>query len=178
MTGGSIRGSIPVVAVGLVAAVVGACGYSLVGRGAAIPERISEVYVDTLRNETRRSEVGQILTSAISEELVTRKRFDVVADRAEADAVLSGAVVRFDAQPLNFDAEGRAIEYQIVITARVDFAEPGAETPLWANTAYEYRQNYEVEESEASYFDREKLAIEEAAGRFARTLVIDLLEGF
>ena len=154
------------------------CGYALVGRGTNIPDSIDSVYLSPLENETRRSEVEQILTRALAEELVSRRRFTVVNDEGTADGIIDGAVIGFDATPMIFDDQGRATEYQITITARMRFRDRAADTVLWQNDRYVYKESYPVEPSEQDYFDREKLAIEEAAGKFARTVVIDLLEGF
>ena len=154
------------------------CGYALVGRGTNIPDTIQRVYLAPLQNATRRSEVEQILTGALAEELVSRRRFSLVNDAGEADGVMSGSVIGFDTTPLIFDEEGRAIEYQITITASMEFRDRAADVVLWQNPRYIYQESYPVEPSDEDYFDREKLAIEEAAGKFARTVVIDLLEGF
>ncbi len=154
------------------------CGYALVGRGTNIPDSIKKVYVAPLENATRRSEVEQILTRALADELVSRKRFTLVNEAGDADAVIDGKVVGFDTSPLTFDDQGRATEYQITITASMAFRDRAADKVLWQNDRYIYKESYQVDPSEQQYFDREKIAIEEAAGRFARTVVIDLLEGF
>jgi outer membrane lipopolysaccharide assembly protein LptE/RlpB len=154
------------------------CGYALVGRGTNIPDHIQRIYLSPLENATRRSEVEQILTRALAEELVTRRRFTLVNESTQADAVLDGRVLLFDVSPTTFDEEGRSTEYQITITASMAFRDRAADQVLWQNDRYVYKESYEVEQDKQSYFDREKLAIEEAAGRFARTVVIDLLEGF
>jgi outer membrane lipopolysaccharide assembly protein LptE/RlpB len=154
------------------------CGYALVGRASNIPESIHKVYVSPLENTTRRSEVEQILTRALAEELVSRKRFSLVNEAGGADAVLTGKVVGFDTTPLTFDDEGRATEYQITITASMAFRDRAADKVIWENDRYIYKESYRVDPSEQQYFDREKLAIEAAAGNFARTVVVDLLEGF
>ena len=153
------------------------CGYALVGRGTNIPDAVQRVFLAPLENATRRSEVEQILTRALSEELVTRRRFTVVNEAGQADAVLQGKVLGFDATPLTFDEQGRATEYQITILASMSFKD-SADKVLWQNDRYVYKESYPVDPSQETYFDREKIAIEEAAGRFARTVVIDLLEGF
>ena len=162
----------------LLAALPLGCGYALVGRGSNIPDNIRSVYLSPLENATRRSEVEQILTRALAEELVTRKRFTLVNEAGQSDAELAGKVVGFDTTPLTFDDEGRATEYQITITAAMTFRDRAADKVLWQNDRYIYKESYQVDPSEQLYFDREKIAIEEAAGRFARTVVIDLLEGF
>lgn len=155
------------------------CGYALVGRGSNIPEDVRSVYLRPLENRTQRSQVEQALTRSIADELVTRQRFAVVGSEAEATAEILGAVTGFGVTPVTFDAEGRATEYEISITAQITFKRVGAEgAVLWKSDRYTFRENYPVDPSAADYFDREDQAIEEAAKRFAETLVTNLLEGF
>jgi hypothetical protein len=175
----------PLLALGLLAlGLVTGCGYSLVGRGSNLPADVRRVFVEPLENQTPRSQVEQFLTRAIADELVTRGRFTLAGSAAEADAVLSGTVVGFTTTPVTFDAGGRATEYEVAITARMAFKrtdtddDPDNDPVLWSNDRYLFRESYPVEVSEAEYFDREDLAIEDAAGRFAETMVSDLLEGF
>jgi outer membrane lipopolysaccharide assembly protein LptE/RlpB len=165
----------PVVALLLL---LGACGYALVGRGSTVPADVRSVYLKPLENRTTRSQVEQILTRAIADELVTRQRFAVVADAAGADAELSGSVLGFGVTPVTFDPTGRATEYEITITAQVLFRRTGSDDVLWSNDRYLFKESYPIELSQEEYFDRENLAIEEVAGRFAETMVSDLLEGF
>lgn len=214
--------------------ILSGCGYALVGRGSNIPEDIREVYIRPLENRTPRSQVEQELTRAIAEELVQRQRFAVVGSPEEADAEISGAVVFYGATPITFDAEGRATEYEIAITAQIVFkrtggvptpttpgtgeatavattdaagtpAPPPANTPaapgtpgalpntpgapgrpaapvidpsiIWSNDRYTFRETYPIQAG-ADYVDLEDTAIQEAAERFAETMVSDLLEGF
>jgi len=157
---------------------VSGCGYALVGRGSNLPADVRAVYLKPFDNRTQRAQVEQILTRAIADELVTRQRFSVVADAEQADAELSGAVVGFGVTPVAFDASGRATEYEISITAEVVFKRRGADEVIWRNDRYQFRESYPVEVDSATYFDRETLALEEVAGRFAETMVSDLLEGF
>lgn len=155
------------------------CGYALVGRGSNIPEDVRSVYLQPLANRTQRSQVEQALTRAVADELVTRQRFAVVGSEAEAAAEILGAVTGFGVTPVTFDAEGRATEYEISITAQITFKRVGAEgAVLWKSDRYTFRENYPVDPSAADYFDREDQAIEEASKRFAETLVTNLLEGF
>lgn len=163
------------------------CGYTLVGQASNIPEDIKAVYVEPLENGTSRLQVEQILTQAILDELVTRRRFEVINDPADADALLRGKVLGFAVRPLTFDASGLADNFEIKITADMSFerplapgAEEGAEPEvIWNNARYLFRQDYPLESGAGTgYLDRENLAIEETSIRFAETLVTDLLEGF
>lgn len=156
------------------------CGYNLVGRAANVPEDVQRVYVRPLENRTPRSQADQFLTRAIADELVTRQRFVVLSSAGEGeDAVISGAVTAFAVTPVAFDAEGRATEYEIVISAAVQFKRPGEDGEvLWSNERYVFRQNYPIEVDVVDFIDREDQALQEAASRFAETMVSDLLEGF
>lgn len=160
------------------ALLVGGCGYGLVGRTSTLPEDIENVYVQPLGNLTTRSRVDLLLTQAIGDEFVKRRRFNLVSERRGADAILTGIVTGFNERPVTFGGEGRGREYEIQITADMQFARPGAEEPIWVRTGYRFRETYEIDVSAADYFDRSDQAIEEMAEKFAEVIVIDLLEGF
>ena len=168
-------------AVGMIAAVLTGCGYTLVGTGSYLPEDIKAIYVAPLENRTLQPQVDQILTQAIAEEFVTRQRYEVVNSVDEADAQLLGAVTGYAVSPVAFDNEGRATQYEISITLALRFQRTKGDPPqiLWASDRYVFRKQYELDVSSAtSFFDPQNLAIEDVAQEFARTLVIDLLEGF
>ena len=155
------------------------CGYALVGKASNIPEDVRSVFLEPFENRTQRAEVEQFLSQALAEELVTRQRFNLVTERSDADAVLRGAVIGFRVLPITFDAEGRGQEYEIGITTEVAFVRTDEDaTPIWSNNRYLFKESYDLGGDEATFFDRENIAIEESAGRFAETMVTDLLEGF
>lgn len=155
-----------------------ACGYSLVGQGTNVPEDVRTVFLSPFENRTQRQQVDQFVTEAIAEELVTRRRFDVVGSREGADADLSGAVVAFGLTPITFDGQGRATEYELSITARVLFRRVPGDEVIWRADQYLFRETYRVDLGEAGFLDREEEAIRDAAASFAETMVSDLLEGF
>jgi outer membrane lipopolysaccharide assembly protein LptE/RlpB len=154
------------------------CGYSLVGRGSTLPATVRVIRFQTLANETSRVGVEQRVSREVARELAARGRFEVSANRAHADAELSGAVTQFDLYPVAFDELGRAKEYQVAVTARIALKTQPDEKVLWENPAYTFRENYTLPTSAASYADRENEAIDRVAERFAASLVSSLLEGF
>lgn len=156
----------------------GGCGYALAGRGGNIPEEVQDVYLAPFENQTQRSQVEQFVTQAIATELVKRRRFSIVNSAESADAQLTGTVTAFGVTPVSFDNDGRATEYEISITAAVEFRRLDTDEVLWSNSRYLFRENYPVDDTSTSYFDRENDAIEEAAERFADIMVSDLLVGF
>jgi outer membrane lipopolysaccharide assembly protein LptE/RlpB len=154
------------------------CGYALVGRSSTLPATVRVIRFETLVNQTRRVGVEQRLSHEITRELSTRGRFSVQTEAEGADAALTGAVSSFDLFPVAFDEAGRALEYQVRITARVALKTLPEEKVLWENPAYAFNESYTFSASAASYIDRENEAIDRVAGRFAESLVTSLLEGF
>jgi outer membrane lipopolysaccharide assembly protein LptE/RlpB len=164
-------------ALGALLLALSGCGYALVGRGSNIPPEIKSVYLKPLENRTQRSQVEQFLTRSIADELVKRQRFAVVGSAAGADAEISGAVVGYGATPVTFDAQGRATQYEISITAQLAFKKTGSDKPLWSNDRYNFKETYPIDAS-SGFVNFEDDAIERASTRFAQTVVSDLLEGF
>lgn len=154
------------------------CGYALVGRGSNIPEDVQMVYLAPLENTTTRAQVEQILGQAIADEVVLRGRFDLATGEQEADAVLDGTITGFLVTPVRFDEEGLAEEYEISISATMEFRRTPSGEVLWRNPNYIFRENYVLTEEEASFFDREVQAIQSVSTLFAKTLLTDLMEGF
>ncbi len=170
--------SLTLLAPALLLCAAAGCGYGLVGRTSNLPEDVRTIFVENLQNQTTRSQIDQILTRAITDEFVTRQRFDVVAERSGADAILSGSVTTFRVRPVTFNADGRAREYEIMIMAKMEFKRNGADEILWQNPAYLFRENYELQLEAGEFLDTEDEAMVEVARKFAETMVIDLLEGF
>ena len=154
------------------------CGYGLSGRTSNLPEDIDNIFVETLQNRTTRSRIELQLTQSVIDELVTRRRYTVVGSKAEADAVLSGAITSFIVRPVQFGADGRATEYEITIRADMDLLRAGSEEVLWGRSDYVFKGDYELELEENAVFGFEDATIDIVGREFAQTLVIDLLEGF
>lgn len=162
----------------LLAMAAAACGYALVGRGSSLPESIKVVQFTTLENRTPQVELEQRFSAAINRELVSRGRFRVQPGAAGANAVISGTVLAFDLYPVAFDAQGRATDYQVRVTASVSMKTLPEGKALWENPAFTFRDNYQFSATTASYTDLINDAIDRVSDRFAQSLVTSLLEGF
>lgn len=106
------------------------CGYALVGRATSVPDDVRSVYLKTFENKTNRVQLEEILTRAVADELVTRKRFQLTTAAEGAQAEIRGSVIGFDVTPVSLDAQGRATEYQIIITAQVRFVRTNEERTI------------------------------------------------
>ncbi|MCX6573086.1 MAG: LptE family protein [Candidatus Aminicenantes bacterium] len=171
------RGS-AAMAVLLVAAFVAAgCGYRLRGTGSSLPPGIRTVSVPVFKNLTTRYELDVKLTRAVIDELVARGQVSVAADPAAADAVLEGEITGFTANPIGFTGAGQADRYTLTVTAKVTLKERATAKALFTNPAFIYQQEYSVPPG-SSFESVQTEAIDKIAGKFARSLVVSILEGF
>lgn len=158
-----------------------ACSYHLVGTGAGnLPSHLAKLYVAPLVNQTGRAELDQRLSEELSQEWLRRGRFQLVGSAEEADAVLSGTLVAVNVTPVQFDAQGRATQYQLLVVADMKLVDRTGEKPreLWHEPRLSRTVTYEVDASAVDYFDRELEAIERLSREFARAVVVAVLEGF
>ena len=164
----------------LLFALSAACGYHLVGTSSNLPARLQTLYVAPFINQTSRSEVDQRLTEQITQEWVRRGRFQLVASGDKADAVLSGTVKSAVVNPVQFDQQGRATEYQLTVIADVQLVDRTGERPvvLWRDERFARNTAYPVDPLARDYFDREIEALDRLSRDFARDLVVTILEGY
>jgi len=162
--------------------VLAGCGYALVGRGTVVDPTIKRIGVPTFRDASGKPGLDVKITQKVIEELLKRGRFDVVQDRVGVDAILDGELLRFDAAPVGFsDAGGartQASRYAITLTARVRYAKPGQDEPIWANDSFTFKDEYDVSGDQSAFFDQQDQAIDRLATSFARSLVSAMLEAF
>jgi len=164
----------------LLFALSAACGYHLVGTSSNLPAGLQTLYVAPFINQTSRSEVDQRLTEQITQEWVRRGRFQLVASGDKADAVLSGTVKSAVVNPVQFDQQGRATEYQLTVIADVQLVDRTGEKPvvLWRDERFARNTAYPVDPLAKDYFDREIEALDRLSRDFARDLVVTILEGY
>lgn len=159
--------------------VLAGCGYALVGRGNFLDPKIKTIEVPAFVNRTTRVELEQRVTQAVADEMVARGRLKLVSTPADADAILRGSIDSFGIFPIAFNQQGRATQYQISITAKIELLDHRNEDKvLWKNDQYRFVENYQVNIESTDAFDQETRAIVDIAQRFAETLVTNLLEGF
>ncbi len=156
------------------------CGYGLIGRTSNLPDDINSIFVQTLENQTTRQQINLLLTDAIVQEFVTRRRFTIATSAGTADAVLSGVLTAYIVRPVEFDENGRASRYEFTIRTNMRFQRQGSDEILWAQANYVYRGDFELAEDEAqgTIIDNEDPTIQLVSREFAQTMVIDMLEGF
>lgn len=158
-----------------------ACGYHLQGRGvqgSVLPEHVRSIALVPFENHTTRPEIEQRVTEETARQLANRGRYRVVTDRTGADALLEGAIVGFRTDPVQFNFEGRATRVQTVVSIQATLRDLSNDEVLWSQSGLLFREQWDVPETDAGFFDQETLALDSIARGAANTLVNSILEGF
>jgi hypothetical protein len=155
----------------------GGCGYYLRGTGSSLPSHILSISVPMFENSTTRYQLDLKLTQAVINELVARGKVDVRDDSDQADAVLAGEISTFNANPIAFSGQATADRYNITIIAKIILRDLVNNKVVFSNPYFVYQSEYEVPEG-ADFESVELEAIDEISEKFARSLVISMLEGF
>jgi outer membrane lipopolysaccharide assembly protein LptE/RlpB len=155
------------------------CGYHTAGHAAQLPESVKTIAIPSFKNETLTYRIEQMLTASVVREFNTRTRYHIVNDPGDdADAVLRGTVLSTAASPLTYDtATGRAASVMVVVSIRVSLTDRYGKV-LYQNPAYLFREQYEVSQDLASFFEEDSPAYRRLSQDFARTFVSNVLEGF
>ena len=165
------------VALVLAGLVFSSCGYRLRGTGSFLPPHIETMSIPVFRNRSPRYELDVKLTRAVIDEMVARSKVKIVGDGQNADAVLEGEIVSYSATPIAFTGEVRPDRYNIRVTAKILLRDRIKQKILFSNQGFTYIQEYEVPQG-SDFESVENEAIDKVAGRFARSLVSTILEGF
>jgi outer membrane lipopolysaccharide assembly protein LptE/RlpB len=155
------------------------CGYHTAGRAAQLPENVKTVAVPAFVNETTTYRIEQLLTSSVVREFTTRTHYHILNDSSEAaDATLRGTVLSASSSPLTYNsATGQAASVLVVVSMRVSLTDRQGKV-LYQNPSYLFREQYEVSQDLASFFEEDSPAFRRLSQDFVRTLVSNILEGF
>jgi len=153
------------------------CGYSLRGTGSFLPPTIKKIQIPLFVNKTTRFELDRALTRAVIDEFVTRGKAEITSDAAAADARLTGVIIVFSAAPSGFSRSGSADHYTIYLVVNITLAETKTQRVLYTNPSYVFNEDYEVPEGR-DFESVQTDALKKVAEKFARNLVVSILEGF
>jgi outer membrane lipopolysaccharide assembly protein LptE/RlpB len=156
------------------------CGYHTVGsQSAQLPASLHSIAIPTFANRTRVYHIEQVLTEAVVREFLARTQYRLVyQDNGTADAALRGIVTATAIFPVTFDVTtGRATTALVTVNARVSLVDRSGKT-LYENLNYVFREQYEISNEPAAFFQESTPAMERLARDFARTLVSNVLEAY
>ena len=96
----------------------------------------------------------------------------------DADAVLKGTVVSVETAPVAYDSvTGRASTGLVTIIIKVTLTARDGRV-LYSNPNYVFRDQYQISNELASFFEEQGPAVDRISRDFSRTLVSNILEAF
>lgn len=160
-------------------AITTGCGYHTAGHAVQLPENVKTIAVPVFVNETSTYRIEQMLTSSVVREFTTRTHYHLLTTPGDAaDATLRGTVLSTSASPLTYNSStGQAASVLVVVSMKVSLSDRQGKV-LYQNPSYLFREQYEVSQELASFFEEDSPAFRRLSQDFARTLVSNILEGF
>ena len=162
----------------LISLLLSGCGYHVAGTTNLLPAEIHTIAVTPFRNASIQFKLSDYLTESVSREMITRTRYKIVADPAQADAVLSGAVANmFSSATVADPVTGRSSGAQVIVQVQVRLTDKNGKV-LFDRPNVEFRERYEISVDPKQYFDESQAALQRLSRDVARTIVSAILENF
>ena len=166
--------------------VASACGYTLAGRGAFLPDYIRSIGVPMFANRTPYFTVEQIFTEKVRIAFQSRGRYTVVPADTGVDGVVRGTITNIGAAPAAFTGQQQASRYRFTVVVAVSFEDAKQQKTLWENPALSFSDEYELATAAlqtgavdvTAFLDQERAAIDRLSTDFGRSVVSAILEAF
>jgi hypothetical protein len=167
------------IAVSLLAAILGGCGYRVSGRGEMLPKTVKTIAIPAFTTPTARYRLTRQLPADITRELQTRSRFIIVNDPGQADALLTGALSSFETVASVTDPNSsRATAAQIRVVLNLKLTERRTGKVLFERKGADFYERYEIALNPDQYFDESSTATGRLSRDIARDVVSSILEEF
>jgi TolB-like protein len=153
------------------------CGYRLVGQGSVLPDRIRTLIVAPFENRTQRPQIEQLVTEQVAVEFAKRGKYSVVSNRAEADAIVEGAITEYHTVPVRFTDDLVADRVEAIVRVQATVRDLASDAILWSQGGFIFKEQYEIPQGEGVLAE-ESVALDQIANGVAQALVTSILEGF
>ena len=163
----------------IAAAALSSCGYHVGGRATLLPKTVRTIAVPAFGNATPFVRLTGLLTQDVTREFLSRTKYNVVADPAQADAILSGTVVNFINTPIVYNPQGnRATGVQVLLILQLTLTDRHTGQVLFSRPAAEFRERYEIAIDPQQYFNESGTALQRLSRDVSRSVVTQILEAF
>ena len=133
------------------------CGYTLVGKGDALPEHVKKTRIPVFQNLTLEAGIEALVTDAFVARVMNRG-LEVTDDAPDAE--IEGTVVSYSLKRLSYDKEGIPNEYRVEITAEIKMTDLVNDEVIFPARKFSVGKDYKVDE-EVSDLYRQGLGEEE-----------------
>ncbi|MEO8096831.1 MAG: LPS assembly lipoprotein LptE [Acidobacteriota bacterium] len=167
------------IAVAVLAAVLGSCGYQTAGKGSLLPPNLKSVSIPAFGNTTARYKLTDVMPQAFANEFIAHTRYRVVSNPGQADMILEGNILTYAFNPTIFDPVAqRANVADLRVTLQVKLVERATGKVLYQQATFEVKESYQISPDASAYFEESDLALRRASERVAQRVVTAILENF
>ena len=157
----------------------GGCGYHVSGHADLLPATIKTIAIPAVGNLTNRYKLSDRLAATLTREFISRTRYRIVTDPAQADAVLRAAVINYYSYPVVSDQKtGRANSVQLSAILQINLTERSTGKVLFTQPRMDVRQRYEISVDQLEYFEESDIALDRLSREVAKSVVSAILEAF
>jgi hypothetical protein len=154
------------------------CGYHTGPQGSLLPKTIHTIAIPQFGNNTVQYKLTSYMSEAVSREFITRTRYTVVADPAEADATLYGSIVNYSSGATVSDpATGRGTGAQINVQVQIRLVGKDGKV-LFSRPNFQFLDRYEISVNPGQYIDESQATLSRLSRDLARSVVSAVLENF
>jgi hypothetical protein len=118
-------------AIVLLSLMLAGCGYHFAGEHVSLPEDVHSLSVGHIENRSREHGLEKTLAFALEREVYIRRHFHMEEDAAAGDAVLSGTIRTVRVQPVAFDSNDEAVQFQIAVVLDLTLTRQSDAHVLW-----------------------------------------------
>ena len=158
------------------AAVLPSCGYSLVGRGSALPPDVRTIGIPVFKNVTDQPDLEQLATREVKNRFIQDGRLDV-APVGSADSVLLGVVEAYRLQPMSYDSQNNVTSYLVTMYISVKHQMRDGGRTLSQRTV-STNEIYKVTSSVAGAEGERLNALKKASATAAESILSLVVESF
>jgi RNase P/RNase MRP subunit p29 len=160
-------------------AALSSCGYRVAGKADLLPPSLKTVAIPAFTNATIRYKLTDVLPQAFAREFIAHTRYKVVTDPAQADMVLTGAIITYTNNPTIFDPVAqRANVADLHVTMQVSLTERATGRILFQRPAFEIKESFQISPNAGEFFEESEPAVRRASERVAKDVVTAILENF
>jgi hypothetical protein len=154
------------------------CGYHVAGTTNLLPTDIHTIAVTPWNNIGVQYKLSNLIAEALTREMISRTRYRIVSDPAQADAVLSGAVASMSSTASIADpVSGRTTGGAVSVRLQVKLVDKSGKV-LFNQPNLDFRERYELSFNPSQYFDESGPALRRLSQDAAKTVVSAILEKF
>jgi hypothetical protein len=125
-------------------AIASGCGYHFSPGGEYIDPDVRKVFIEPFANRTNQANLENTIRLAITDWFVRGRRFQIVDNEAQADALFKGVVKNLSTVPLSYRTTNLAAEERMTLTLDLTFEDRRTKKVIWKNGDFSGTQDYPV----------------------------------